>query len=350
MHLIHTNFKTGTIKLKVTELDDLWYLHRIIDVGDLVSGSVARKIKVGSEEKGKVARKMFLVTIAAETIEFSDAGTSLRINGKIKEGPEDIPRESYQSISLEEGYEYTLHKEKWLAFQKQKLQEAAEKRYTFLLCLFDREEALIAQTTKSGYEILTTLKGEAQKKDRTINIQKDFQEEVITALGQYALRLKPERIILASPAFYKEDLFKKIASPELKKKIVLSTCSDISTASIMEVLKQPELASILKASRIREEEVLMEQLLKEINKERAAAYGWNGVQEAIDQGATAKILLTDTFIHQHRIKGDYDGIDYQLQKAESTGAEIHILSSEHEPGKQLNGLGGIAALLRYKLF
>jgi protein pelota len=38
-----------------------------------------------------------------------------------------------------------------------------------------------------------------------------------------------------------------------------------------------------------------------------------------------------------------------MKTAEQTKAEIYIISSEHEGGKKLDGLGGMGAILRYKL-
>ena len=38
-----------------------------------------------------------------------------------------------------------------------------------------------------------------------------------------------------------------------------------------------------------------------------------------------------------------------MQNAEKTGAEVHLVNAEHEAGNQLQNLGGIAAILRYKI-
>ena len=37
-----------------------------------------------------------------------------------------------------------------------------------------------------------------------------------------------------------------------------------------------------------------------------------------------------------------------MREADSTQADVYIVSSEHDGGKTLDGLGGIAALLRYR--
>ncbi len=348
MRILHQDFRKGTVELKVDDPEDLWYLSHLIDAGDLVRGKTTRKVKIGDSENAKTVKKVMTVTVEAESIDFSPDGVELRINGKVQEAPEDVPHGSYHAISLELGTEFTLQKKNWLEYQKNKLKEATEKKATYLLCLFDREEALFALTKKSGYEILTRIKGEVPKKSKDDSIKKDFYAEILKLLEGYASRYKPENIIIASPAFYKEDLFKRLSNPLMKEKTVLATCSDVEETSLDEVIKRPELAPLLKSSRMRKEKVVVEELLTEINKNNLAVYGWKETQEAVQAGAVNKLLLTDEFIKKKRSAGDYTEVDELMKTVDSAKGEVHIISAEQESGKKLNGLGGIAAILRYK--
>ena len=349
MIIINSDFKSGKVKLKITEPEDLWYLSHLIDPGDFIKGKTTRKIKIGQGENAKVAKKNYVVKIEAETIDFGSSGETLRINGKIKEAPEEIPKDSYQAIALELGTEFIIEKVSWLEYQKQKLQEATEKRYNYLICIFDREEAIFALTKKFGYEVILKMVGEVANKAQTVEIKKNFQLEIIKSLEEYNKRYSPENIVVASPAFWKEDLFKKINNLELKKKIVLATCSDISERSIDEVIKRPELNKIMGSSRTRKEKLLMDDLLNEISKNNLAVYGFEEVKKAIAAGAISKLLITDDFIQQQRSTGNYLELDELMKKIDHLQGEINIISSQQESGQRLDGLGGIAALLRYKL-
>lgn len=349
MDIINTNFRKGIVKLRVSDLDDLWYLSHIIEPGDFVRGKTTRKIKIGDGENAKVTKKTLTLKVEAETVEFSVSRNSLRINGKIKEGPEDIPKDSYHTVSLKEGSEFIIEKVKWMEYQKQKLAEASEQKFDYLLCLFDREEALFALTKKNGYEILLKFKGDVPKKSKDTQVKKDFKQELIKILETYAARHSPENIILASPAFYKEDLFKKINDPDLKKKIVLAVCSSVDESSLDEVMKRPELGNILKSSRARQEKLLVDELLSEINKNNLATYGWDDVKKAIDSGAVSKLLLTDEFIQKRKSSNKYSELDEAMKNIDHLKGEIHIISSDQESGKKLDGLGGVAAILRFKL-
>ena len=83
MHIIHSDFKKGTVKLKITDPDDLWYLSQIIDQKDILTGLTTRKVKIGEGENAKVVKKTLVLTIAAEKVELQEQ--SLRINGKVQE-------------------------------------------------------------------------------------------------------------------------------------------------------------------------------------------------------------------------------------------------------------------------
>ena len=49
MKLIFSDFKKHTAKVKVENLDDLWYLNQIIEKNDIIKGKTLRKIKIGED-------------------------------------------------------------------------------------------------------------------------------------------------------------------------------------------------------------------------------------------------------------------------------------------------------------
>lgn len=344
MNIIKKDFKNGKVTVRITDPDDFWYLSQLIEPTDLIKGKTTRKVKIGDSEK--VAKKTYHLTIEAETIELTES--SVRVNGKIKDGPEDLPRDSYQAITGEIESELTITKPQWLSYQKQKLQESSEKKYNYLILLLEREEALFAVTQKFGFKILAKVKGDVPKKGKKTEILKDFHAELLKALETYDARLTPESVVIASPAFYKEDFAKKIRDEPLRKKIILATSSGVSEASLDEVIKRPELSSALKSSRMREEQVVVDELLLAIKKD-LASYGIKDVTKSVEAGAVSSLVLTDEFIKKQREKKTFEKIDELMKHVDNLQGKIHVISSDHDGGKKVNGLGGIAALLRYKL-
>lgn len=335
-------------KLQVENLDDLWYLSQLIDPGDQLRGKAYRKIKLASRtEKSKVEKKPITLTISVEKVDLTDS--NLKINGTVLTPSDDIPKGSYQSITLEPSSILTLTKNNWLKFQTKRLTEACSQKVKgILIVLLNRETAIFALTKKYGYDILAKLEGDVQKKDERNVSKSSFYDEVNKTIQVYLARHKLDSVIVASPAFWKEEFMKK-APKELKKKVVLATVHSVDESSIKEVFKRDEIQTILKEERIAKETIVVEELLKEISKDGKAVYGIRDVSMASDAGAIETLLITDSKIKECRNKGNYEKVDQLLKSVDALKGNIHIISSQNEAGKKLNGLTGIASILRYKL-
>lgn len=350
MKLLFKDIKRGEIKIKTENLEDLWYLSNIIDNNDLIKGKTLRKIKIGEKDQRslKIIKKPVFIEIKTEKIEYNS--DILRILGKIIQGPEDIPLGSYHAFNIDENSIITMKKEKWLKFQLEKLKEACqEKSSKILIVVHDREEAYFALMRKYGYDILTTIKGNVPKKDQEQQITGNFYLDLIKQIIEYVKRYQIKIIILGSPAFWKEDLMKELKDEELKKIIILATCSSVGKNGIEEILKRPETREALKRDRISKEMNLVEKLLEEISKNNLASYGLKEVENCVTAGAVKSLLITDKFISDTREKNNYEKIDSLLKNVEKQKGVVDIISSTHDGGKKLDGLGGIGAILRFKL-
>lgn len=350
MQKLDFNLRQGRAKLKVENADDLWYLTTIVDKGDVVKGKTFRKIQKGSEEKSDSVKQAVFLAVQAEKVEFSRNSGTLRIGGKVIEGPEDIPRGAWHSFSVEPGTVLTVEKGKWLSYQIEKLNEACSSKIPpILICVFDREDAYFALMKKYGYEVLSHIEGKVQKKDVDEKVKGTFYDEIIKNLEEYSKRHNAEKIIVGSPAFWKEELVKEMKNPELRKKVIFATCSSAGKNAIDEVLKRPETAEALREQRAAKEIAVVEKLLDLISKDGAAAYGMKESKEAAEAGAVEILAVTDTLIQKMRDDGTYAKLDYVMRAVDSAKGKIAVISSEHEGGKKLDGLGGIGCLLRYKM-
>jgi protein pelota len=346
------DFHKNDATVVIENMDDLWTLSNIVDPGDVVQGKTFRKIKIGGEDERsqKIVKKPVFLSIQLEKVEFHKYSDVLRLSGKVTEGKEEIPKGSYHTFNVEEGTKLAISKPEWLKYQKQRLDESAkEQKPDTLICVFDREEAYIALMKKYGYDILAELKGDVAKKADIKQSPKNFYEEIIKNLQEYSARHKIKHIILASPAFWKEELMKNLKDKELEAKLVPATCSSCDKNAINEVLRRPEVQTVLQRDRISKEIQLVEQLLSEISKEGAAAYGLDETETAVNAGAVKTLLITDGLIQKKRQEDDFEKINNIMRLADRNNASISIISSEHDGGKKLDGLGGVAAILRYRM-
>ena len=342
--MIFKDLKHGLIKVKVDGSQDMWALSTLIEVGDSVSGMTERKIKLGgSDEKSKISKRIVHLKILVEKIDYD---TSLRVSGKIIEAPDDIPKGDYHTFDISEGVVITIEKESWSRYSLKKLDDAINvKLANILIVAFDREEAIFAVLKNQGYEILPSLKGDVSKKDMEEK-KSNFYQEIYKQLLDYDQKYLFDNIVVASPAFWKEYLLKEIKDDNLRKKIVLATCSSVDEGSINEILKRPELKTVLAKDNAARELKLIEELLEQISKDNAA-YGLREVDAKIIIGNVSTLLVSENLILRMRHEKRYDILESLMTSAESLNAEIRIISSE-EAMKKLDGLTGIAVLLRYK--
>jgi len=346
MKIISKNLKHGEITFKIEIAEELWYLSQLIEKGDKLSGKTLRKIKV-TEEADATKRPVFM-EILVEKVEY--AIDALRVSGTVLAGPEDVPHGSYHTFNLESGATATLKKEHWYSYQLDQLEEAATtKQPSILICVFDREDAYFALLKRKGIEILVHLQGDVQRKRATTTSKGNFYENIIKQLEEYNDRYKLDTIILASPSFWKEELFKVLKNDALKKKIIQATCSSCDERAIDEVLKRDEVRQALLAERTSREILVVDQLLTEISKKGKATYGLSNTEESAASGAIEKLLITTQFIHKHREEKTFSRIESILKTVDKQKGTIIIINSEHTGGKRLDGLGGIGAILRYQL-
>lgn len=344
MDIIKQDFKTGEVTIRITDEEDLWHLSHIIQEPDLVEGQTERKIKIGTEENFKVARKKVHLKLETEKTEYVPENNTLRILGTIKQGPEDVPLGSYHSFSLEINDIIKITKE-WPNYQIKRLQESTKPRKKSIIAIFDREEAIIGILSNKGFEKITEIKGDVQKKKENTQSTNTFYKDVAKKIQEQQERTNTERIILGSPAFWKEYLLKEL--PEnLRKKTITTTISSVDETGIKEILTNKDLGKTLEDDRLAKEEKLIEEIMIAI-KEEKAFYGLEDAKEKINIASAQKIIVSENLLKKTKDKGTYKEIEELLKTGEATQAEIHIITQK-ETTTKIDSLGGIAGTTRWK--
>ncbi|NMC60267.1 MAG: hypothetical protein GYA51_12925 [Candidatus Methanofastidiosa archaeon] len=66
------------------------------------------------------------------------------------------------------------------------------------------------------------------------------------------------------------------------------------------------------------------------------------IEKALEYGAINELLIVDKYLKN---------IEYEeiTEKSRDQRAVVHVISSEHDAGKKLEGIGGIGATLRFKI-
>jgi len=344
MKIILKDMKHGLVKIKVDSAQDLWYLSNIIEQGDSVSGMTERKIKLGgTEDKSKISKRIVHLKIVVEKIDYDN---TLRVSGKIVEAPDDIPKGDYHTFDIDEGIVISIEKDNWSKYSLKKLDEALNvKLSNILIVAFDREDAIFAVLKSQGYDILQDMKGDVSKKG-VEEKKTNFYQEIYKQLLDYDQKYLFDNIIVASPAFWKDYLLKEVKDDSLRKKIVLAACSSIDDGTITEIMKRPELKTVLDKDRATKELRLVEELLGAISKDNAV-YSIKDVSQRIGSGNVLVLLISENLILKMRREGKGSEVEEIMENAESMNAEVRMISSD-EAMKKLDGISGIAAMLRWK--
>ncbi len=333
-----------TVKATPEHKDDLWVLSQMIHAEDSVRASTMRKIKIGQEPNIKVVRKPMILTLSVEKTEFT--GSHLRVLGTIIDGPQDISRGDHHSFTIEPHTTLSLTKDHWPRYLLDKLHKSTKHPTRILICVFSREDATFAIGSDHGYHILSSLKGNMPKKADVSHMSSDFFSEIAESLTEYVTRYKVKSILLASPAFWKEYLVEKLSS--LPVKIVTSAVNAGGEQGVIEVLKRQEAREALSDVHVADELILVERILSALSKDEPVAYTLKDCEFAAEAGAIDTLLVTETYIGQQRQEGSTERIEKLMQDVDKANGDVHLIGN-HEGGRKLDGLGSVAALLRYPI-
>ncbi|ACJ16139.1 cell division protein [Thermococcus onnurineus NA1] len=356
MQIIHEDPKEGKVKVKAETLDDLWHLYHIIDEGDVVYAKTLRKQSQRSDSlrAEKVEVIPVFLGVRAEKINFHKFANQVRVTGPIVYASrEDVPLGKYHTIAIEEGTVVTIQKPRWKEHHIERLREAvsASKRARVMIVVIDDGEADMALVREYGVEILTSIRhnlgGKRYNTDREAE-EKRFFHDVAKTMEEIMNREKVEKAIVAGPGFVKEDFYKFLREnyPELVKKVVIEDTSVTGRTGIYEVIKRGTVDRVYHENRVAKEVQLIEKVLENIAKNNGlVAYGLREVEEAANYGAVETLLVLDELL-----KGEMrEKIEELMDAVRYSRGEVVIVSSEHEGGEKLKALGGLAALLRFRV-
>ncbi len=344
MKILSKNIKKGIIKVLVDNPDDLWYLDEIIESEDKCRCRTIRKLKIGDENNPKIIKKPAIITISVEKTEFHESTGNLRVSGKIIDGPDDIPRGNYHSFNIEPGKDITIMKDYWPKHLLQKLDESQKVASQYLIVIFDREKAIFVELKKRNYKIITTINVEAQSKRTPETKVENIYKEISKLIIEYNKTKEYSGIIIGSANFWREYIKKELPE-ELKKKIVYATVSSVDESAINELIKRPELKTLLEQERMVQELSLIDTIKEAIAKDNAG-YGIKDCEKKIAEGNIKLLIVSNNLIKKFRSENKFPILKRLMQTAEKMQAELHIISSD-KAAKQLDSLAGIAGVCRW---
>ncbi|MBQ6349663.1 MAG: mRNA surveillance protein pelota [Methanobrevibacter sp.] len=352
MKIINQDTKEGIVEVVPQTLDDLWHLSHIVEVGDNASSKTTRRIQDNTGDKlrsDRGVKKTFYLGLDIENISFHLFTGKLRLTGVITRGPEDlIPLGSHHTLEVKLNTPLTIKKEKWPKWAIKRLNQAidASKKLSALIIVLEDDTATIGLMRQFGIEYYGPIKGNVSgkrilDKNRQKNIVQ-FYEKVIESIEKFDYI---ENIIIAGPGFVKNDFYDYIKDKhkDLAKIAIIESTGSGGRVGISEVLKKGTVEKLTSENRVALEMMAVDNLLSQIGKNSSKiAYGLKETTNAINLGAVSELLILDTKVASENM-GDL------MDMVENMKGDVLVISSEHEGGKQLESLGGMAAILRYEI-
>jgi len=352
MKIIKQDTKEGIIEVIPQTLDDLWHLSHIVEVKDNVSSKTTRRIQDNTGDKlrnDRGVKKTFYLGIDVENVAFHLFTGKLRLTGVITRGPEDlIPLGSHHTLEVKLNTPLKIRKLKWSKWALKRLKQSvdASKKLSAIIVVIEDDTATLGLMRQFGIEYYGPVKGNISgkrvlDKNRNKNIVK-FYESIVEAINKFD---SIQNIVIAGPGFYKNDFYNYIKDKhkELASKSIIENTGTGGRVGIHEVLRKGTVEKLTVENRVASEIVAVNSLLEEIAKNSSkVAYGIKETTMAVNLGAVDKLLVLDNIIATNNLTDLMDIVD-------NMRGEVMVISCEHDGGKQLGSLGGIAAILRYSL-
>ena len=331
--------------------DDLWHLSHVLEPGDDVEGDTTRRIQRSDDNLRDTGgeREHMHVTIKVTDVEFARFANRLRVGGEIIGCSREDQLGRHHTLNVEPRDEITIEKRfKPDQIDRIEAAEEAAENTDVAVATVEEGEAYVHTVAQYGTEerfsfTAPTGKGEYARP----------RSELFAELAEALARMDVDAVILAGPGFTKQDARDYIAEnhADVAEKITTVDTAGVGDRGVHEVLKRGAVDEVQTRTRISTEAALIDDLMERIATGEKVAYGISEVADAAEFGAVETLLIVDDRLRRER-QGDGDwalDVNSVVESVEQQGGEVTVFSGEFDPGRQLKNLGGVAALLRYRI-
>ena len=259
-----------------------------------------------------------------------------------------IPLGSHHTLEVKLNVPLKIKKSRWPKWAINRVNQAIEasKKLSAIIVVLEDDTATLGLMRQFGIEYYGPIKGQVSgkriiDKNRQKNIIQ-FYEKVIESIVKFD---SIQNIVIAGPGFVKNDFYDylKDKHSDLAKISIIESTGSGGRNGISEVLKKGTVEKLTSENRVALEMGAINNLLSEIGRNSSKiVYGVRQTQNAVNLGAVSQLLILDTKVADENM-GD------AMDMVENMKGEVMVVSSEHEGGKQLESLGGMAAILRYQI-
>ena len=156
-------------------------------------------------------------------------------------------------------------------------------------------------------------------------------------------------MILCGPGHAREKLKSVILDIAPERTLRLIATSMAGRAGANEIIREGLANEFLQDYAINKEMQLLEEVWARISSNGAVAYGQQDLARAMEEGAIETLLVAIDLLRDEETEVDGVMLSTWIRGLDDIGGKLVQCSTEHDAGEQLMGLGGVVALLRYKM-
>ncbi|KAF3050597.1 Translation factor pelota [Didymella keratinophila] len=371
---------SGFVTLLPEEPEDMWHAYNLIQENDRIRAKAVRRVSKTSDAGSVNSQRIAMdLTIQVTHTDFDIGSGQLHVSGKVAVENEHVKLGQHHTLDLELNRKFTLEKaDGWDSVALELLKEASETERraelwavvlgegTANICMITEHQTILRQRI----EVAVPRKRRGGVDGHSKGMEKFFSTTLSTLLRQIdlpaatATQSKTLPLLLASPGFVANAFLTYIKAEATRTtnkplmtlipNIVVAHSSSAHIHSLNEILSSPAITTKLSDTKYARETALMDKFLTLMRLDDGRAwYGPREVQRAVDKGAVGRgggvLLISNSLFRAQNVRQRRRWVELVDRVRDVEGGEVRVLSSLHESGKRLEGLGGVAAILTYPL-
>ncbi len=353
-----------------------WHAYNLISPTDTLTASALRRVTTESATGSTNSTRVHItLSISVTAIDFDSAVGQLHVSGRVCNENKWVRVGAFHTLDLELNRNFNLQKSLenggWDSIALDAVREATTMDKEGVVPAVVMQEGIANVCLITEYQTILRQRVEvpvAKKRQGGASADHDKSLQRFYATTSETLRrhvdiTEQRPLLIASPGFVAEGFLKYILDKANEKgeKAVLGNKTNfvvIHSSSghlhaLNEVLASPEVMAKLADTKYARETKLMSSFEEMLRKDDGRAwYGKGEVEKAVDKGAVGRgggVLLIGNKLFRSNVIGERKRWVRLVDRVKEDGGEVRVLSSDHESGKKLEGLGDIAAILTFPL-
>lgn len=372
---------SGFATLLPEEPEDMWHAYNLIQENDRIRAKAVRRVSKTSDAGSTSSQRIALdLTVVVTSTDFDIGSGQLHVSGRVASENEHVKMGQHHTLDLELNRKFTLEKaDGWDSIAIETLKEACDNERkaelwavvlgegTANICMITEHQTILRQKI----EMAVPRKRKGGVDGHNKGMDKFFSTTLSTLLRQIDLpnmstaqQGKTLPLLLASPgfvasaflAYIKTEATRTTNKPLLAliPSIIVAHSSSAHLHSLNEVISSPAITTKLSDTKYARETALMDKFLTLMRQDDGRAwYGPREVERAVDKGAVGRgggvLMINNALFRAQNVAERRRWVSLVDRVKDTEGGEVRVLSSLHESGKRLEGLGNVAAILTYPL-